>query len=332
MQEIIGHDSQIRFLINSFKKKSFAHSYLFVGIRGVGKASVAKFFAKMLNCEKIECSPCNTCINCRKIDNFSHPDILWVEPQTKGLRSIKIEIIRELRERISLKPYEARFKVCIIKEIENLTEDAANSLLKTLEEPPANSILLLTTTSLELLLPTIVSRCQILKFHPLKRDLIKEELKERLHLKENEAETLAYLAQGSLGEAIEIWQNSLIQERDFIIDTFLGAKEVFIDDNEFINRERLAKALETLLSLFRDALMVKLDLPTLIVNIDQKDFLWERFQDFSIERLNLFIEKLTQYHYFLKHNANTRLILASLYIDLNNFIKKGVLNARSYTS
>jgi len=145
-------------LQRSLERGRLAHAYLLVGARGSGKADVARTLAKALNCLKAEHDSCDACDSCRRIEGEHHPDIHWVRPESKS-RRISVDQIRELEHALHLKASEARVKVGIITDAECLGEEASNAFLKTLEEPPAQTILILLTGEPQRLLPTILSRC-----------------------------------------------------------------------------------------------------------------------------------------------------------------------------
>ena len=138
LENVIGQDRVLDFIKSSIENSRLANSYLFIGPEGVGKTLVAKEFAKTLNCEKNRLNPCDICSSCLKIEKQIHPDIHWIEKDDSGF--IKIDQIRNLEKDISLKPFEARKKFFIIKEANCMTAEASNALLKTLEQPPADSV------------------------------------------------------------------------------------------------------------------------------------------------------------------------------------------------
>lgn len=150
-------------LRRSLERQRLAHAYLFVGERGSGTDTVARELAKAVNCTAGKGDACDECLSCRKIDAGNHPDVQWIRPESKS-RRIRIEQIRELMRTIYLKPSEGRMKVAILVDAECLQQEAANSFLKTLEEPAANSTILLLTSSPEQLLETILSRCLRIQF------------------------------------------------------------------------------------------------------------------------------------------------------------------------
>lgn len=189
---IIGHQRIWQFLSKSAAGRRLAHAYLFVGSSGIGKKKVALEFAKLLQCKKSlkkqgNFGSCGECRDCLLIERNQHPDVLLIESdnetseakegekQTK-IQEIKIEQIKALQHQINLSPYSGEHKIVIIDSSQNLTHEAANCLLKTLEEPSQKSVLILVSSSWQKLLPTIVSRCQIIKFSPVKSHVIVEGL------------------------------------------------------------------------------------------------------------------------------------------------------------
>jgi DNA polymerase-3 subunit delta' len=313
MQEIIGQEKAISFLLNSYRQQKISHAYLFLGPQGVGRALVARFLAKLLNCDSRGDFPCLECVSCRKIDNNNHPDIFWIRPE-EGSRGIKIEAIRELQERISLKPYEGRFKIFILEEADYLLEDSANCLLKILEEPPPGSVLILIASNINRIVPTIVSRCQIIKFHLLKRGDLTEFLIRKTGLERKRAGVLSHIAEGSPGKALALLEADYWNRRNVVLEGFLKQGEQ--DDLVWADKKFLLEGTALLLNIFRDMVLIKLELAELLVNIDQKDFLVSFASRYSLDWLYRFIEKLNLYHVWLEQNANTRLVLTNLEIDL----------------
>ena len=163
----------IQLLKAQIKNSSLAQSYLFTGPDGVGKSLTAKAFAKAVNCQEPGVSSCDRCVSCMKIEKDAHPDVHVIDVQEA---EIKIEYIRQLQSEISLRPYEAKYKFFIIRNAHNLNIASASAFLKTREEPPLKSLIVLITEKPALLLKTIISRCRVLKFRPLTREGLREVL------------------------------------------------------------------------------------------------------------------------------------------------------------
>lgn len=195
----VGHKWAVEFLKRTLQTEHVPHALLLVGTSQVGKRTMALAYAQALNCQG-EAPPCGLCLSCRKIAHGSHPDVRLLDE--KGA-SLKIEQIRDLQRELSLSPVEGRRRVAILTDFERATTQAANALLKTLEEPPARVVLILTTNEPDMLLPTITSRCQTLLLRPLSYEAVREALVERWNGEEDRAGLLARLSGGRLGWAVE---------------------------------------------------------------------------------------------------------------------------------
>jgi DNA polymerase-3 subunit delta' len=206
--DLLGQEKNIQLLREAVRRDRAAHAYLFAGPAGSGKRSLALAFAAALNCEARgergwDGEPCGECRSCRKMASGNHPDLQVIEPD--GAR-LKVEQMREVRRENARRPYEARHKVFLIAGAETMTDEAANSLLKALEEPPGPAVFLLLTTHLARLLPTILSRCSVVKLTPLPEALIAQALT-REEVDPSVAAAAAALAGGALGRAREVAAN-----------------------------------------------------------------------------------------------------------------------------
>ena len=215
---IIGHKFQKSLLIRAAREGVVSHAYLFSGPDGVGKKLLAVEFAKMLNCtsdlkssttEQCECS------SCRKVDRGIHPDVVLV--QYEGVNDIKVDQIREgVEEKLFLKPFEGSFKVVIVDESERMNRSAQNAFLKTLEEPPPYSVIILLTSRYQTLLPTIRSRCQIVNFSPLPIEEITKILEKETGLSGPEVELSSRLSEGSPGTALKFDKELIDWRKDLL--------------------------------------------------------------------------------------------------------------------
>lgn len=217
--KILGHKKQIEQLKRTIKSKHLPSALLFSGIFGIGKSLIAVTFAKALFCKD---SPevCDKCIHCLKVNNRSHPDFFFIEPANE---KILIDQVRSLQQDLQFHPLEGSCKVAIINDAESMTESAANSLLKILEEPPPNTYFILVSGFIDSLLPTIRSRCQKIFFSPLSQDEIMEYLIGRSGLEKGEASRLASLSQGRLG--------SILLDAPFVEEVLTKFKSVFKRSN-----------------------------------------------------------------------------------------------------
>jgi DNA polymerase-3 subunit delta' len=214
--KIIGQKVPIRLLQKFLRDATLPHALIFSGIAGIGKRTTAKATAVALNCRQSEnnIDPCGQCPSCRQILSGNHPDVILLEPQGNVLR---IDQIRNLLSNLAMKPYIAEHRVVIIADAHAMNKEAANALLKVLEEPPMNTTVILTVLQKSDLLPTIVSRCRHIRFHPLSSDNIISLLNETDGIDESFIETAAALSEGSLGRARHLATTFRREQRNWLI-------------------------------------------------------------------------------------------------------------------
>lgn len=309
--KVIGHKRISNFLKNAIKSQRISHAYLLVGPDGVGKSFLALQFAKALNCLEDSGDSCDRCTACSKIDNTNHPDIYQIEPETKA-GSIKIAQIREIQNKIYLKPYEGKRKVFIIREAGQMTEEAQNALLKVLEEPPADSILILVASTESSLLPTIVSRCQRIKFSNLGKDEVADILIRKFATDRNAAQILAYLSEGRLGAAISMKQHDVPLWREKILNGLLNQASGSLEqDFEEAQKEYQLMGLDILSSWYRDVLVCKVGTDSLS-NIDRIEKINEEARRLSVDDIEKTLDGLSAAFISLKKNANPKLVFSVL--------------------
>jgi len=331
---IIGHELQKNLLRRAIAEERVSHSYLFSGLDGVGKRLVALGFAKILNCltlvsttdvdsNKAGCD----CNSCRKIDKGIHPDVFVIE--YKGLRDIKVDQIREdVEDRLYFKPFEGRYKVAIVDEADRMSHSAQNAFLKTLEEPPDESIIILLTSSPQSLLPTIRSRCQSLRFEGIPIELIVEELKTRRGLSSEESTMIAFLSEGSLGRALNL-DDKILSDRNELISrlsrvetdfasSVLGVVESILRGSSNDDNEKLKIYLEFILLWLRDLISVKIGLDEdLLMNKHlisvSREYAGRYSLEKILEKLN-FAEQVS--NSILRLNANKQIALENLVLKI----------------
>jgi len=252
---IIGHKKQLDMLLAAVRNGRFHSSYLFVGQSGIGKKQVALYLAQMLNCQKNKGLdyPCGECLSCRKIETGTHPDVTTISV-LEDKYWISIEQIREMISGLQYKAISGGYNVRVIDDAHLIKEDAANSLLKILEEPPANTVIILITPVPRSLPGTILSRCLLLRFGIFSEEEIKKEI-EKFSLNEEETECVVSLSMGSLGKALEIaGDKELISKYGNIVGDFLEYK---LPDKK-IDRDESIKFLNLLASRLRRSDIAKL--------------------------------------------------------------------------
>ena len=211
---IIGHERQKSILRRALSGGRLAHAYLFAGPEGVGKRLMALALARALFCTNGD--SCGECAACRKLEHRNHPDMHVLEPDGN---SIKIEQIRVIQHDLSLRPFEASRKVCLIEAADLMTTAAANALLKTLEEPRGDTLLILLSSHPQRLLETIRSRCQLLQFTRQPQELIRAALQTQLGVDDAEAHVLAALSEGSFKKAFGKDRQLYLEERRALLKT-----------------------------------------------------------------------------------------------------------------
>ena len=221
-EEIIGNQQVKEQLTKAIEEKKVLHSYMFVGIEGIGKQMIAKKFAQMILCTNNEKKGCNTCKSCIEFISNNNPDFLYIEPDGN---SIKIEQIRYLQRKIQEKPIISDRKVYIINDADKMTTEAQNCLLKTLEEPPEYSTIILIGSNQNLFLNTIKSRCMIISFKPIKEEIIEKYLEEKLKIF-NVSQNMLKTCQGSIGKAIILKDKKEQYEKIEMLITNLNKKDI----------------------------------------------------------------------------------------------------------
>jgi len=320
----------VKLLEKSLLQARLSHAYLFTGPPRIGKTTLALNLAQALNCTG-EDRPCGECLSCYKISQGVHPDVRIVDlAYQKGLleerevsTALGVDTIRSIQSDAALMPFEGRWKVFIIPQAEDMTPGAANSLLKTLEEPPPHVVLLLTALHTDILFPTIVSRCQVFNLRPLSIDLIRQALERRWGLEGERAHLIAALSAGRIGWAVEAAQNeALVKERNERLDELLflpGARR--LERLSFAQRwgsqpERAKEILTLWLGWWRDLLLAKEGCLDKTENIERRNSLVEEAQKHELGEIKQFIFSIRKALQQLESNVNPRLALEVLMLDL----------------
>jgi len=257
-QDIYGHEKPISILKAAMATNRAPHACLFYGMEGVGKKTVASVFARGLNCTG-EDRPCGQCASCLRAEHNNHPNIVSI---TAEGQFIKIDAVRQIQARMAFRP-EGGKRVFIITEADRMNPPAANALLKTLEEPAADNVLILTTARLHALPITILSRCQKLRFSPLSKSAVARFLMEKNGMPADEAEAVAAASIGSIGYALEMKKEDYMAIRNDILNRL--AKDDPADLNRRLtfagslgkDREGISRRLQIIENAYRDSLVFK---------------------------------------------------------------------------
>ena len=312
---ILGQDNSIAVLSRSLAADKIAHAYLFDGIEGCGKKKTALAFIEAVFCGQSE--GCGHCPSCRKLAAGQHPDLHLVEPDGAF---IKIDQIRELQRNLSFRPFEAPKKACIIDGVDRLNIAAGNSLLKTLEEPPGNALLILITDNPGGVLPTVLSRCQRLHFSALPEATIATLLRET-GVEPEAARIVASLSAGSMRKAVDIGEETALHERRSFLERISSLSlgnitPLFAIAEELAgDKEKALELLELLTAFQRDALLLQNGSPE-IVNSDLLPLIELESAGFSGENIMERISHVTETRRAILSNVNLRLALEVLFMRL----------------
>ncbi len=325
-ESFIGNQRIKEHLSTTLKSNRLPKAYIFYGPEGIGKASMALLLAKALNCSSFNGDICDKCSSCYKIEKRIHPDVQIFHPEGK---EISIEQMRYLSNQINLKPFEGKFKIFIIDPAEQMSVEAANAVLKTLEEPPANSLIILITTLLSALLPTIRSRCQLLHFSTISSRELERILIEKYQFKSKEAQSLSHLSAGSLGRALNINLGESYEKRKrelFFLQSLSSGDELGIileRIDELKDKQSIDELLQILYSMTRDLLVLSLTRDkSLLINIDLEENLKTFLNRFTLE---IVLSIMSEIHYTMKaieENANRKVAIEALFFRIINFFGK----------
>jgi DNA polymerase-3 subunit delta' len=316
-------------LERALAREQISHAYLFTGPEGVGKTTMALAFAQALFCPRRApgaVEPCGECIACRKVASGAHPDLLVIEPLKEGSKEkfwITIEQLREAERLVALAPYEGERRVVIIPRMRRIQEKTVNTLLKTLEEPPPSVTLILIATEPGEVLPTILSRCQLVPFPPIAPEAMVQALRAHWSVSEAEATRLAGLACGSLGWAVRAHQDpEAVNEREDTLNRIASLATRPMDE-----RLRLAAALgpdnasaRRTLDLWtvwwRDVMLAASGASRLLTSGEARATAERVGPAIGPERARAFLSALLEAARTLDVNANPRLLLENLALDV----------------
>lgn len=316
--DIAGHGAVVAAVKAALIGGMVGHAYMLVGPRGIGKARFALHFAKALLCESaINEVPCGNCRSCRLVQSGNHPDLHLISPDGNSLR---IDQIRELQAQIALRPFAGRYKVCIIDDADTMTEQAQNSMLKSLEEPPGSGVFILVAHNPGALLATIHSRCQVLRMQLVPEGEIAALLQRERNLPASEAALLAALSDGRPGYAMSLDLQSAIAQRDQAIAWCAslrqdGLKGVIKVAEELEKAEDLPASLSALSMWLHDLWHVYVGSGVVPANRDRKAALQQEAPGWGAAAMQA-LQAVNDAKRLLARNANKRLVFDCMLMQI----------------
>jgi DNA polymerase-3 subunit delta' len=321
---LLGHEWAVELLQGHLANQRVRHAYLITGPQGVGRRTLGIRLAQALNCPQPPepTVPCGECRACRLIEKMQHPDLSVVQAEEAG-RALKVDQIRGLQRTLSLAPYEATYRTALLLRFEEANPNAANALLKTLEEPPPQVIMLLTASDAEALLPTILSRCEVIRLRPLSIGLVSDGLHNRWGLPTEQAHLLAHISGGRPGYALKFSQNPealeqrqrRLEELQKLLSVSRVKRFAYVEE---LTKDKadLQSTLQIWLTFWRDVMLRAAGSSTPLTNIDQEDKIIALAEEVELSTAQRFVNKLERSMGQIDRYINARLVAEVLMLDL----------------
>ena len=318
-KDVVGHKDILKYISSAVENNRVSHAYILNGERGSGK----NLFAMTLLCETGANEPCGKCHSCKQAESGNHPDIIRVTHEKPN--SISVDDIRtQVNNTVDIKPYQGPYKVYIIPQADMMTPQAQNAILKTIEEPPSYAVFLLLTENAETLLPTINSRCVMLKLRNIKDTLIKKYLMENLEIPDYKADMCTAFAQGNMGRAIMLANSDHFNEiREEAVQLLKHISEMELNEivaavkNISVYKLEITDYLDIIMIWYRDVLLYKATKEIdKVVFKDQLQSIKEQARKSSYEGIELILESLEKAKARLKANVNFDLVMELLFLTI----------------
>lgn len=322
-KDVVGHKDILKYISSAVENNRVSHAYILNGERGSGKKMLANLFAMTLLCETGDNEPCGKCHSCKQAESGNHPDIIRVTHEKPN--SISVDDIRtQVNNTVDIKPYQGPYKVYIIPQADMMTPQAQNAILKTIEEPLSYAVFLLLTENAETLLPTINSRCVMLKLRNIKDTLIKKYLMENLEIPDYKADMCTAFAQGNMGRAIMLANSDHFNEiREEAVQLLKHISEMELNEivaavkNISVYKLEITDYLDIIMIWYRDVLLYKATKEIdKVVFKDQLQSIKEQARKSSYEGIELILESLEKAKARLKANVNFDLVMELLFLTI----------------
>ena len=309
--EIVGHEQIKEHMQAAIRDKKPFHAYLFQGEEGVGKEALARTFAAGLQCQSESADkPCKECVSCRQMESGNQPDVIWV---TREKASLGVDEIREqLCNTMDIKPFSSPYKIYLVPEAEKMTEAAQNALLKTIEEPPEYGIVILMTSNISALLPTIQSRCLTMEFRPLSTAVVESYVKEHCQVPDYQARASAASAQGNLGKAMRYAKSEdFIERKDHIISLLRHVEQMDLSEMLAVikdlgtRKDEVRDYIDLMVLWYRDVLLFKAtkDINQLLFQ-DEASYISREASHRSYEKIEEILQAFEKAKVRLRANVN----------------------------
>jgi len=320
---LVGHEWAVDMLRKHVVNGTTRHAYLFAGPPGLGRRTLALHFAQALNCPTpLDAGiPCGQCRDCKQIAAMQHPDLTIIQAESEG-GTLKVDQIREARRMLALKPYQSSYRVSIFLRFQEANDNAANALLKTLEEAPSYAVLILTADNPEQLLPTIVSRCEVLRLRPLRIEEVMRDLESR-GVESGQAKLIAHISGGRPGYAHQLIESdSLLEKREELLNNLQGlisasrVEKFAYADKLSRDKEAMRQAILIWLSYWRDVMLRSAQAETPLVNVDRNVEIEELAGKLDLSVARTVASGLEDVLEKMERNVNSRLLAEVLLLDL----------------
>lgn len=321
--EIVGHEQIKEHMQAAIRDKKPFHAYLFQGEEGVGKEALARTFAAGLQCQSESADkPCKECVSCRQMESGNQPDVIWV---TREKVSLGVDEIREqLCNTMDIKPFSSPYKIYLVPEAEKMTEAAQNALLKTIEEPPEYGIVILMTSNISALLPTIQSRCLTMEFRPLSTAVVESFVKEHCQVPDYQARASAAFAQGNLGKAMRYAKSEdFIERKDHIISLLRHVEQMDLSEMLAVikdlgtRKDEVRDYIDLMVLWYRDVLLFKAtkDINQLLFQ-DEASYISREASHRSYEKIEEILQAFEKAKVRLRANVNFDITMELMLLTL----------------